>query len=227
MVRTGPPDGCEFGTARTVAALFVEKNGVYSNLPGVDPWDAERDARLYDGEHPVVAHPPCGRWSMLAPLVRARYGYEIGSDGGCFASALASLRKWGGVLEHPALSRAWDAFGLLAPPAGGGWVRAEPWRAWLDPRSAWTCEVAQARYGHRARKRTWLLACRVPPERLPSLSWGDGATPPLVIGTGADWVGKQWEQYKRTVEHMGHRERRLTPPAFKDVLLTIARSVER
>ena len=42
-----------------VAALYVEKGGVYYGLPGVDPWDEERDARLYDGPWRVVAHPPC------------------------------------------------------------------------------------------------------------------------------------------------------------------------
>ena len=45
-----------------VAALYVETNGVYYGLPDVDPWDEERDARLYDGPWPVVAHPPCARW---------------------------------------------------------------------------------------------------------------------------------------------------------------------
>ena len=207
-----------------VAALFVEANGVYADLPGVDPWDAARDARLYDGPHPVVCHPPCGRWSMLAPLVRSRYGYPIGSDGGCFASALASLKRWGGVLEHPALSKAWKAFGLLPPLPGGGWTSAEPWKG---RRAAWTCEVAQRNYGHRARKRTWLLSAGVPLDRLPVLEWGDGERPEVVIGTGAQWINEQWQRGQRTVEHMSHRERKLTPPAFKDVLLAIARSVER
>lgn len=32
-----------------IAALFVQKGGVYWDLPGVDPWDEERDARLYAG----------------------------------------------------------------------------------------------------------------------------------------------------------------------------------
>ena len=214
---------------KTVAALFVEPGGPYANLPGVDPWDAARDARLYDGPHPVVAHPPCGRWSQLAPLVRSRYGdaFEIGSDGGCFASALASVRKWGGVLEHPALSKAWAAFGLQAPPPGGGWARAEPWRAWLDPRSAWTCEVAQRNYGHRARKRTWLLACGVPPSKLPSLFWGDGDPPEAIIGSGAHYLEGAWRRGRRTVEHMTHKERKLTPAQFKDALLGIAREVNR
>ena len=38
-----------------IAALFVERGGVYWNQPGVDPWDEERDARLYAGPWPVIA----------------------------------------------------------------------------------------------------------------------------------------------------------------------------
>jgi hypothetical protein len=38
-----------------------------------------------------------------------------GDDGGCFISALEAVRKWGGVLEHPAASSAWKAFGLKEP----------------------------------------------------------------------------------------------------------------
>jgi hypothetical protein len=78
-----------------IAALFVEKNGPYAGLEGVDVWDESRDARLYAGPFPVVAHPPCQRWGQLANLVEARYGYPVGDDGGCFAAALASVRKWG------------------------------------------------------------------------------------------------------------------------------------
>lgn len=98
----------------TVAALFV------------DPWDEARDARLYAGPHPVVAHPPCARWSMLAAVNEARYGLKRGEDGGCFAAALAQVRRWGGVLEHPAETLAWKRFGLPRPWQGRG--RA-PWMA--------------------------------------------------------------------------------------------------
>jgi hypothetical protein len=57
-----------------IAALYVERGGVYYGLPDVDPWDEERDARLYAGPWPVVAHPVCARWSRLAALVESRGG---------------------------------------------------------------------------------------------------------------------------------------------------------
>lgn len=99
-----PVPESERAVSRPIAALFVDRAGIYASVPGVDTWDESRDARLYAGPHPVVAHPPCTRWCRLAGLVEARWGYKRGDDGGCFASALASVRKWGGVLEHPAYS---------------------------------------------------------------------------------------------------------------------------
>lgn len=48
-----------------IAALFVETDGCYFGLDGVDPWDILRDAREYRGPHPVVAHPPCQRWGRF------------------------------------------------------------------------------------------------------------------------------------------------------------------
>lgn len=32
-----------------VAALYVERGGVYWDQPDVDPWPIDRDARLYAG----------------------------------------------------------------------------------------------------------------------------------------------------------------------------------
>jgi hypothetical protein len=91
-----------------IAALFVESSGCYSNLSHVDIWDKERDARKYRGTYPVVAHPPCQLWGNMAPINYNRWGGEHnkpGNDGGCFESALNSVRKWGGVLEHPAKTK--------------------------------------------------------------------------------------------------------------------------
>ena len=85
-----------------IAALFVETGGRYFGLADVDPWDEVRDARTYAGPHSVIAHPPCFLWVNLAAVNWKRYRrekpawYPGGNDGGCFASALASVRKWGG-----------------------------------------------------------------------------------------------------------------------------------
>ena len=32
-----------------IAALYVETDGCYFGIPGVDPWDQARDARKYTG----------------------------------------------------------------------------------------------------------------------------------------------------------------------------------
>ena len=147
-----------------VAALFVERGGVYWNLPDVDPWDEERDARKYAGPWPVVAHPPCQRWGrywsggpMLARTPKAK---KKGDDGGCFAAALAAVRRYGGVLEHPADSHAWRAYGL-PPPLPRGWC--------ADVMGGWCCRVEQGHYGHRSRKATWLYAFGV---ALPDVKFG-------------------------------------------------------
>lgn len=150
-----------------IAALFVAAGGTYYGLPGVDPWDESRDARLYDGPHAVVAHPPCSRWCQLAPIIEARYGYKVGDDGGCFSSALRSVRRFGGVLEHPAETRAWRAFSLHRPMLGR-------WKG--NPVVGWTCEVTGRAYGHPAIKRTWLYAYGFRGDP-PSMRWERGPRP--------------------------------------------------
>lgn len=190
-----------------VAALYVETDGCYFGLPGVDPWDQKRDARLYAGPHPVVAHPPCQRWGQLGAINYARWGGEHnrpGNDGGCFASALNAVRTYGGVLEHPAKSRAWSAYDL-AKPDGHGWQRC------ID--GGWVCEVWQSAYGHPANKATWLYAYGVVP---PDLNWA------RVVGTHQ--VGRKRSK-GISKPHLNQRGSAATPVAFREVLLTIARSV--
>lgn len=197
----------------TVAALFVATGGCYFGLDGVEPWDEARDARKYAGPWPVVAHPPCSRWCRLAGLVEARWGHKRGDDGGCFASALANVRRVGGVLEHPAYSDAWDAFNLPNPPRHGGWVRGLC--------GGWSAHVEQRRYGHAAKKATWLYAFGVTP---PSLRWGSD------LDTESDalvsWCGnrvKLGEQRPR----LGKKAASASPVEFRDLLLSIARTAAR
>lgn len=192
------------GELRHIAALFVATGGGYFGVPGVDPWDVTRDARMYPGPNPVVAHPPCQLWVNLAALNFKRYGGEHnrpGNDGGCFASALASVRRWGGVLEHPAFSNAYAAHGL-PKPWGNGWKSGAH-------EGEWTCEVWQSAYGHRARKRTWLY-------------FVGGSHPPRL-----DWTRKpgtaQVGWFDRIKPTLSKREAMATPIGFRDALIRLAR----
>jgi hypothetical protein len=130
-----------------------------------------RDAsRLYAGPHPVVAHPPCQRWGKLwagQPLWIKRTGIRKikGDDDGCFASALAAVRKWGGILEHP-----WGVARMAA-------FRAEPAAArwWMDHRRLRGRMDVLRRAGA-----LWSLrpqadaAVSLTDVDLPSLRWGKG-----------------------------------------------------
>lgn len=201
-----------------IAALYVATGGCYFGLPDVDPWDETRDARLYAGPWPVVAHPPCERWGRYwsgGPSARVRR--QKGDDGGCFSSALASVRRWGGVLEHPEASHAWTAHCLITPPWSGGWVPA-------GDDLGWTCCVAQGFYGHRARKMTWLYAVDA---KLPELKWGK----PSGLVRLDDGFHSKEERRRATrtgiCQRLSAKQRKATPPEFRDLLLSIARSAQR
>jgi hypothetical protein len=186
-----------------VAALYIDPNGPYPLL-GVDCWDASRDARKYRGPGPVVAHPPCHLWVNFAALNFKRYGGEHnrpGNDGGTFEAALSSVRAFGGVLEHPAFSNAWKTFGLLKP-VPGSWTRNVS-----RPRE-WVCEVWQSAYGHKARKRTWLLyiGSKRPPE-------GNWARPRGTYQCG-------W--FDRIKPTLTKKQASRTPPAFAAWLVLLA-----
>lgn len=195
-----------------IAALFVQENGCYFGLDHVDPWPEKRDARKYDGPYPVVAHPPCQLWGALANVNYARWGGEHnkpGNDDGCFASALRSVRKFGGVLEHPAKTKAFLAHGLPRP-FGIGWCQTNC--------GGWVCEVWQSAYGHRANKATWI--------------YYSGFKKPFYLNwdrpKGTHQVGCENRQGKRKNEPwrnkptLSKKEANATPFAFRDELIKLA-----
>ena len=195
-----------------IAALFVYEDGPYASIADVDAWDIKRDARLYVDDHAVVAHPPCSRWCRLAGLVEARWGHKKGDDAGCFKSALNNVRRCGGVLEHPAYSDAFSHYGLPIPSRSGGWQRGTC--------GGWSCHVEQGRYGHVAKKATWLYAFGCD---LPSLKWGSdpgGSSKALV-----SWCGNHTKAGESR-PRVGKRAASETPAEFREVLLKMARSVE-
>lgn len=181
-----------------VAALFVANPGVYFGLPDVDPWDVERDARNYDGPHPVVAHPPCGPWGRMAQFCH--------QDASCGPRAVEQVRKFGGVLEHPKGSRLWDECRMA--PAGDG----------PDAWGGSTHFVNQVAWGHACTKPTWLYVVGVPRIEVARL-----------IVESANFDLKPTHKVRnRTAGNLLQASRQMrsaTPVGFRNLLLSIARSV--
>lgn len=198
-----------------VAALYVRADGPYPALVA-DWWDEQRDARLYAGPLPVVAHPPCARWSRYwsgGPSAKVRR--VKGDDGGCFAAALASVVAFGGVLEHPEASHAWAHHGINKPPRHGGWISAG-----VRYPGAWTCCVEQGHYGHRSRKATWLFYVGAAP---PSLTWGKSEAR-IKMDLGYLTAAERRAAVKRgATERLSKRERELTPEPFARLLVELAK----
>lgn len=185
-----------------IAALYIDPRGPYPKIGGVDCWDVSRDARLYQGADPVVAHPPCGPWGRLRHLYR-------GNEQDCGPRAVEQVRAAGGVLEHPAGSLLWPACGLPRP--------GEPPDAW----DGYTVEVAQVDWGHGARKRTWLYLVGVPRAALVTPAPRE---PTHWISGGRGRAGKK---VKTTpvpdgIKVCSAQQRRRTPPHFALYLITLA-----
>jgi hypothetical protein len=139
-----------------------------------------------------------------------------GDDGGCFAAALAAVRQWGGVLEHPWGSHAWPHFGLARPARSGGWIKA-------DDQGGWTCCVEQGQYGHYARKPTMLYVSGVVP---PELHWGhtEAKYDPVVVARMGLKRAKRPGEVGARGGGTNSTPRIHTPAPFRDLLIGIAAS---
>ena len=199
-----------------ISALFVEKDGCYFGLDNIDPWDVDRDARMYDGPNKVIAHPPCERWGRYwggGPMLHGTPKQKnLGDDNGCFESALNSVRKYGGVIEHPEASHAWRWFGLNKPPRSGGWIKA-------DEFGGMTCCVEQGYYGHRARKRTWLYINGVEPKEL---KWGRAPGEFNLLDEGYHSKEERARKIKTGIcQRLSKKQRAATPIEFRDLLISM------
>jgi hypothetical protein len=200
-----------------IAALFVQAGGCYAGVPGVDAWPIERDARLCRGPWPGVAHPDCRRWGRYASNhpITGKIAH-VGDDGGCFAHSLWYVRTFGGVIEHPAYSKAWRWFGLAEPDRRGGWMRA-------DDFGGFTCYVEQGHYGHFSRKPSYLYAAGVD---LPDLIWGPAEH--RLPAYAVERYGYEKARRIGVMAAVGGKNKTLireaTPPGFRDCLLNIAKS---
>jgi hypothetical protein len=120
---------------------------------------------------------------------------------------LRNVNVYGGVLEHPQSTMAWKRFGLNQP-IKGKWIRTG--------RVGWTCCVWQSAYGHRANKATWL--------------YYSGKRPPFELnwsrpkGTHqVEWTDHGRADPRTNKPTLSKKESNATPPAFRDVLIELAR----
>lgn len=182
---------------RTVAALYIDPRGPYPKMPGVECWDEARDARLYDGPHPVVAHPPCGPWGRLKFLCTKQ-------DPSCGPRAVEQVRAFGGALEHPCGSQLWKHCGLPRPGAPS------------DSFGGFTIECRQVSWGHCCAKPTLVYLVGV--ER--------GAVTVRIGGDETHRVtnGSRGKTY---LPRASAAEIRRTPPLFAEWLVSLARSVQQ
>ena len=184
---------------RVVAALYVDPRGPYPRMQGVEAWDEARDATTYAGPHPVVAHPPCGPWGALRKMC-SRQRRDLAP------LAVEQVRQWGGVLEHPRGSLLWQECGL--PSAGT-----------VDAFGGFTLDIEQVAWGHKARKATWLYFVGVDP----IIAKGGvrrGGTPTHLV---SQTRGRNLAGLKR----MSDQARKITPPAFAEWLVSLARTVQK
>lgn len=136
-----------------IPVLFACKSSVYRQL-GVDVWDESRDARKYSGSAACVAHPPCRAWGQLRAFAKPREGErELATF------AIDTVRRVGGVVEHPLRSRLWPSMGITRE---------------RDEFGGWLLPVLQSWWGHRAPKATGLYLVGVRPAELPSIPFGLG-----------------------------------------------------
>lgn len=132
-----------------VSVLFVQVNSIYKKL-NVDCWDEVRDARLYNGNNPIIAHPPCRSWSKLS-----HFSKHPPEEPGLAHFAISLIRKNGGVLEHPKGSRLFPAF---LPLPGS-----------IDSFGGFTISIDQFWFGHKAKKNTFIYICGTTLNSLPAL----------------------------------------------------------
>jgi hypothetical protein len=177
-----------------VAVLYVDPFGPYPKL--VEHWwDEKRDARNYAGPWPVIAHPPCGPWGTLAWSC-SRQDKSLGPI------AVEQVRRFGGVLEHPAHSKLWDHCEMPAP------------YSLPDRFGGRTIAVDQVRWGHVAIKRTWLYLVGVA---------AAGPNPPPREATHTVTFSNRVNRER--LPEMKKKDRHITPVDFARYLISLAQQV--
>jgi hypothetical protein len=174
-----------------ISILFAARNSVYKTIPGLDVWDEDRNALNWPGGNPGIFHPPCRLWSMLSHFsVAPKEEKELARW------SVRQIRKWGGVLEHPAHSKLWLDQDLPRPGQKDAY--------------GFTTGVYQWWFGHRGRKATWLYICGIDPKTVPLI--------PFKLGQAEATCSTRHGGPGRIRDN----EIEATPPEFANWLIAVA-----
>ena len=179
-----------------VTVLFARRDSIYRTMPGCDVFTLERDARTYAGSNAVIAHPPCRSWGRLRAFSKPQPGERALS-----LFAVDTVRRCGGVLEHPAHSSLWPTAHLPRPGATDAW-------------GGWCLSIDQHWFGHRAAKATWLYIVGCRPSAIPPV--------PLRFEAITHLIGTN--RRTRRLPEVTKAEREHTPPALAQWLFELASS---
>ena len=127
----------------TIAVLCAARKTAYRDIPNVEVYDEVRDARTFQGGMPVIAHPPCRRWTkfgrdMLKGFSKRHPGHappspdEIENERQLGLQCVRMVQVNGGIVEQPAKSGLWEAAGLPLPgsPQSEDSFSLLVWQAW-------------------------------------------------------------------------------------------------
>ena len=183
--------------AARVAALYVRGDSIYKRMENVDAWDQDRDARTFPGDCAAVCHPPCRLWGSMKQFARAHPDERLLAP-----LAVETVRKCGGVVEHPAASDLWHETGV---------PRGESRDRW----GGFSVSVDQFHFGHPGCKPTRLYIVGCEPASLPPIPFRPGRPEALTCNK---WSGPPDDR-----RVLSRHERERTPPLLASWLVTVAR----
>ena len=181
-----------------ISALFVTKNSIYKEL-NIDSWDIDRDARLWPGGNPCIAHPPCRAWGQLSHFAKPRPDEKE-----LAIWAINQIRIYGGILEHPRGSKLWPHLNL---PLGSE----------IDSFGGFTISICQSWFGHPCEKKTLLYICGCSPCELPEY--------PLSFDAVKFVISTKKTRYSRPEASKKYRE--YTPINFAKWLIDVANKCKK
>lgn len=201
-----------FKCEKKFIALFVRRDSSYKLRMSWDCYDIDRGAKTYNGNDPVVCHPPCRAWGQLSHMAKPRLDEKE-----LALWSIDTVRERGGILEHPHGSK------LFKHKYNGGEHRL-PLIGEYDNFGGFVIEIDQFDFGHVASKPTKLYIVGCSKQQLPSLPSRRLETPKKSIS--GTYAMKGITLRKRCTQY----EREYTPSKlidwFEDVLTIIQQNNE-